>query len=351
MTELDDLVRASLEAQVRTPPPLSAPADRAIAPGRASTGNGSGSCPPAREYWWFSFHRRLVALSPGTPVGPPTTQSTGSSTGSTARPSAVAGATAGPAGRPVGQRGRLGQPAHRQRYHGAVDRRVRSGGPRVPDCGGWLIVTFGPGTNSLWLLTADGSAHRLLDQVDSLAVGPDGQRFAWLAGGRIHVGHLSAFAVTDDKSTPAPVRGAPIAYTGSAVILGYSETGGGIDHIDVWIPDNGDYVPSWDRTTHVVAVYQPAPDGTLYGLVHGPDGGKSVLSGPAGPGQRSACHPDRVRPSTSDRSDRPGVPGRQVAGARPWWTACPRWRCLTSAGSSIPRRWSSSGWLTARSNG
>jgi hypothetical protein len=90
------------------------------------------------------------------------------------------------------------------------------------------------------------------------------------------VGHLAGVTVTVDRSTPAPARGEPIAYTGTAVILGYSETGGGIDHHDVWLPSNGDYSPSWDKTSHVITVYQPAPDGSLLGIVRTSQGSKDV---------------------------------------------------------------------------
>jgi hypothetical protein len=142
---------------------------------------------------------------------------------------------------------------------------------------GWLVVTSKAEASSLWLVKPDGSVHRLIDKSDrEPAVSPDGRRFAWRSGDRMYVGHLTEATVTVDRSTPAPQRGTPIAYTGTAVVLGYSETGGGIDHHDVWLPSKGDYSPSWERTTHVVAVYQPASDGSLLGVVHGSQGAKAV---------------------------------------------------------------------------
>jgi hypothetical protein len=147
---------------------------------------------------------------------------------------------------------------------------------QIPD--GWLVsyTSDTNGSTTLWLLKPDGSALRLLDGVRGYAVAPDGYRVAWRAGNRLHVGHLTGTSLTDDRSTPAPARGDPIAYTGAAVVLGYSMTGAGIDQHDVWIPANGDYSPSWDKTQFVIAVYQPAPDGSLLGLVQRAYGSKDA---------------------------------------------------------------------------
>jgi hypothetical protein len=57
------------------------------------------------------------------------------------------------------------------------------------------------------------------------------------------------------------------------VVLGYSETGGGIDHWDVWNPSRGNYVPSWSKTEHVRVIYGPTADGTgFYGLIDSQSG-------------------------------------------------------------------------------
>jgi hypothetical protein len=140
---------------------------------------------------------------------------------------------------------------------------------------GWLVLASQQANGiTLWLMRSDGSAYRLIDKSEGVAVGPDGRRFAWRDSGRIYVGHLANTTVTVDKSTPAPDRGEPIAFTGTAVILGYSETGGGIDHHDVWLPSKGDYVPAWTKTTSVISVYQPAHDGSLFGVVQASAGSK-----------------------------------------------------------------------------
>ncbi|HET8680439.1 MAG TPA: hypothetical protein VFM54_00980 [Micromonosporaceae bacterium] len=141
---------------------------------------------------------------------------------------------------------------------------------------GWLVVSERATSGSLWLVTPDGARHRLLDSTDRPpAVSPDGRRVAWRDGDRLYVGHRTGTTLTVDRSTPAPARGAPIAYTGTAVVLGYSTTGGGIDQRDVWVPGNGDYSPTWDRAGHVTGVYQPAPDGSLLGLVYATPGAGS----------------------------------------------------------------------------
>jgi hypothetical protein len=137
---------------------------------------------------------------------------------------------------------------------------------------GWLVVGFGQAAatglvESLWLVTRDGSIHQLINHADSVVVAPDGARVAWRASDRLIVGHVTGASLAQDQSTPAPPRGAPIAYTGTAVILGYTMTGGGLDQFDTWLPARGDYSPSWNNVTLVGAVFQPARDGSLYGIV------------------------------------------------------------------------------------
>jgi hypothetical protein len=151
-------------------------------------------------------------------------------------------------------------------------------------CDGWLVRGYGNGvdTLSLWLVSPTGALRPMVDKADApVAVGPDGRRLAWRTGGRVYFGHIdpNSKAVVD-RSTPAPERGAPIAVGADSVVLGYSETGGGIDHHDTWIPSLGEYEPTWDRSADVRAVYRPAlADGTYLGLVLGPAGGKDVCLG------------------------------------------------------------------------
>jgi hypothetical protein len=81
--------------------------------------------------------------------------------------------------------------------------------------------------------------------------------------------------VADHTTTTG--HGFPLAMSDTAVVLADTWTGGGYDRYDVWLPDRGPYVPSWDRTTANVAwVFNPAPDGhSFLGLTLPPGGGKS----------------------------------------------------------------------------
>jgi hypothetical protein len=137
---------------------------------------------------------------------------------------------------------------------------------------GWLVSERVDAEHeSLWLVRPNHSVRRLVRNANGgIAVAPDGRRFAWRDGDILRTGHLTLTGtVARDRSTAAPKRGAPFLYTGDAVVLGYSETGGGgYDNLDVWLPARGGYVPSWHSTEHVVVVFGPAPDGhSLIGLV------------------------------------------------------------------------------------
>jgi hypothetical protein len=137
---------------------------------------------------------------------------------------------------------------------------------------GWLVNGFGNGidTLSLWLVLPNGTLRMMVDRAEApVAVAADGRRIAWRSGGTLYVGRVnpSGTAVVDVTS-PAPPRGHPIGLTSDTVVLGYSETGGGIDHHDVWYPALGAYKPTWDKSAHVRAVFGPAPGGVSFlGLV------------------------------------------------------------------------------------
>jgi hypothetical protein len=263
MSDLDDIVRITLEAQVRSAPPMRSPADRVLA--RAQT---------------VRRNRRLAALTAGVVAvalvlggvalrgsasqGLPLPPATGP-VATTTRPGAagnrldllVDGSTTGPGFGSLLTAG--DETVSLAGIQGAVTQAYQVGP-------GWLALAFTPTARSLWLVDRSGPAQRLI-AADSIALAPDGRRLAWRVDGRLHVGALVGTTIVDEKSTPAPTRGDPIAYTGSAVILGYSATGGGLDHFDAWLPGRGDYTPSWNSTTAVITVYQPAADGTLFGLI------------------------------------------------------------------------------------
>jgi hypothetical protein len=137
---------------------------------------------------------------------------------------------------------------------------------------GWLLQDNG----GLWLVKLDHSVHRLIE-TGSVAVAPDGRRFAWSTATTLSVGHLAANdTLVTDQTVPAPTDGIPYRYTGTAVILG----GGccdGVSKYDVWIPANGRYVPSWTATTNVRGIDAVRPGTShLIGTIQGPAGGKDL---------------------------------------------------------------------------
>ncbi len=142
---------------------------------------------------------------------------------------------------------------------------------------GWLVNGFGNGvdTLSLWLVLPDGTLRKMVDRAEgAVAVAVDGRRIAWRSGGTLHVGRVDpGGTAVVDVTSPAPPRGHPISLTNDTVVLGYSETGGGIDHHDVWYPALGAYEPTWEESAHVRAVFGPAPNGVSFlGLVPNPSG-------------------------------------------------------------------------------
>ena len=164
---------------------------------------------------------------------------------------------------------------------------------------GWLLRGYGDGstTNSLWLVTADGALRSLVDKSQTpVAVAPDGRHIAWRSGDKLYTGTIDPRSgVAVGRTSPAPERGAPFLLTNDSVVLAYSETGGGLDHHDVWFPALGDYKPTWDKTKHVFSMYGAAPGGSNYlGLVQGPAGGKDTCLAELDPKQnlkavRTAC--------------------------------------------------------------
>src|SRR5213075_1861029 len=100
---------------------------------------------------------------------------------------------------------------------------------------------------SLWLVTPGGTLKPMVDKADGpVAIAADGRRIAWRSTGRLYYGHVDPSTKSIvDASSPAPARGIPIAVGTTSVVLGYAETGGGIDHHDAWFPGLGAYTPTW----------------------------------------------------------------------------------------------------------
>lgn len=270
MTDIEDVVRRALRERVSSQPALTEPAERAIA----------GAAALRRQHTVLAVSAVVVALVAvvsggvvlrglGTRPGLP--PATGAPVPST---SPSQSASPSPSPTPTLPSVGLSALVESQTFLLTPQGKLLSlsmlpgpptGAYQTAD--GWLLNTNFTGTDGgqLWLLRPDGSAQRLLDGVGGYGVvTPDGRRLAWRAGDKLNVGHLdSTGAVITDATTQAPERGDPLIYTGSAVLLGYTATGGGIDNFDVWTPQQGRYTPSWDRAQSggIVGVWGATPDG------------------------------------------------------------------------------------------
>jgi hypothetical protein len=304
MNELDSIVRASLEERVQSPPRMTETADRAIKGARKMRRRQVALAVSGGAVALVVVAGGLAAFRdalPGRGLGPPASEPVGAPTSPTPpgpRPDLLLGQVSSePGWSSLLTAG--GRAVSLSDVNGSVDAAYS-----VTE--GWLVeaVTTANG-RALWLVTSTGSATRLLDKLDGLAIAPDGHKIAWRSGDRIRVGRLSGTTLSTDGSTPAPQRGWPIAYTGTDVVLGYSATGGGIDHFDTWAPGRGNYVASWDKTTHVIAVYPPAADGSLLGLVHISGGGKDLCLATLNPA--AELHPTRTACGLPLVIDPPGL--------------------------------------------
>jgi hypothetical protein len=131
-----------------------------------------------------------------------------------------------------------------------------AGAWRVPD--GWLIEVYqsveppGSDTSTLWYVPESGAASVVVVG-ESVLVSPGtahfpGVQVAWIADGRLRLGRYADGAVAEVASKPAPIYEPtmrplhPQALVGEAVVLAGTQTGGGPDIWDVWLPSRGDYV-------------------------------------------------------------------------------------------------------------
>lgn len=270
MTEIEDVVRRALRERVSRQPAMTEPATRAIA----------GAAALRRRHTVLAAGAAVVALAAvvaggvalyGRGTGPSLPPATDAPVPSTS-PSQSPSPSPTPSLPSVGLSAIVENQDHLLTPDGTLlSLSTLQGQPMngYQTAAGWLLTTsvngFAPDGQQLWLLRPNGSARRLLDKVDGgVVVSPDGQRLAWRGGGKLAVGHLDGTgAVVSDATTQAPERRYPLAYTGSAVLLGYSATGGGIDNFDVWVPQQGRYTPSWDRAQAdgIVGVFGATADG------------------------------------------------------------------------------------------
>ena len=282
MTGIEDVVRRALREQVSRQPAMTEPAERAIA----------GAAALRRRHTALAVGAAVVALVAVVSGGvvlhrrgtaPSLPPSTGAPVPSNSPSASVSPSTA-PSLPSVGLSALVENQTFLLTPHGELlplSKLDGQPGRAYQTADGWLVNTFlnysGTDGAQLWLLRADGSAHRLLDGVGGDGVvSPDGRRLAWRAGNQLKVGHLDdTGAVVTEATTQAPERGDPLLYTGSAVLLAYTATGGGLDNFDVWVPQQGRYTPAWDRAqaNGIVGVYGATAGGRwLVGSVLGAPG-------------------------------------------------------------------------------
>ena len=276
MTGIEDVVRRALQDQVGRQPAMTEPAERAIAGAVALRRRHAALAVGAAVVVLVAVVSGGVALR-GRGTGPGLPPSTGAPVPSTS-PSVSASPSVSPSAAPSVPTVGLSALVEQQTYLLTPDGTLLSlskigGRPRVTYqfSGGWLVNADVNGSftdgHQLWLLRPDGSARMLLDNVggaDGVVFSPDGRRLAWLAGGKLNVGHVDGTgAVVPDATTQAPELGYPLTFAGSAVLLGYSSTGGGYDNFDVWVPQQGRYTPAWDRAqaNGIVGIFGATADG------------------------------------------------------------------------------------------
>lgn len=297
MTGIEEVVRRVLHDQVRRQPAMTEPAERAISGARAlrrrhAALGVSVTVVVVVAVVWGGVALRGRGTGPSIPpsTGAPVPATSPSAAGSPSPPVSPSAAASLPM---IG----LSAIVENQNYlltpGGtllSLSKIGASPGVTYQFSGGWLVNASVNGSftdgHQLWLLRPDGSARLLLDHVggaDGAVFSADGRRLAWLAGGQLHVGHLDGTgAVVTDTTTQAPEQGYPLAYAGSAVLLGYSSTGGGYDNFDVWVPQQGRYTATWDRAqaNGIVGIFGATADGRwLIG---------NVLAAP-GSGGKSSC--------------------------------------------------------------
>jgi len=122
--------------------------------------------------------------------------------------------------------------------------------------GGWLVQ--GPGT--LWFLRSDGATSPLLWQIESVVIGPRGDRVAWRKDGRVMLARLVNGALTGTRESDAK-QYVPMWFLGDAVVMGlYSGEGPRPDTFDLWRPALGAFQPRARQTS--AFVFGPNGDGT-----------------------------------------------------------------------------------------
>jgi hypothetical protein len=138
---------------------------------------------------------------------------------------------------------------------------------RVP--AGWV---FGrEADDRAWLLRPDGTTVTLRARTHQAGgeqpwrpvVSADGLRLAWVDGGTAYAARLTADGERDLVASPIGPDAFAWTWIGNRVVLGQTYEGGccGYNHAqyDVWDPAKGDFVPHWTR--QLGPIYGPVPDG------------------------------------------------------------------------------------------
>jgi hypothetical protein len=129
----------------------------------------------------------------------------------------------------------------------------------------WLVETWNAQARrfALWRVTMAGQARQLVEG-QRIAVSADGSQVAWSLDDSVQAGRISGDSVTAVEQTPGTDGFGPLAFVAGGVLLGRTQTGVGIDSYDMWFPSRGIYTVGPRRNE---PIFGPNGAGTLlYGL-------------------------------------------------------------------------------------
>jgi hypothetical protein len=155
---------------------------------------------------------------------------------------------------------------------------------------GYLLVAQedDPARQELLLVDQQGKQTLVVDKAMSIAVSANGSQVAWRDAAAMYVAdRVAGGKLTKKHSVAAPTgNGGPIDFVGTDVLLGQTQTGGGLDSFDLWHPDHNAYTETW--STDIVLVHGAQPDGKgLYAEVVGNPGTKQTCLARLVPAQPS----------------------------------------------------------------
>lgn len=147
--------------------------------------------------------------------------------------------------------------------------------------GGWVLISGAPGTLRLWWVAGTGEAPvSVLSGMDALVVRQD--RVAWQRGRQLTTGVLVGGQVTDRATTILPEDEIVLADVVGPTVVLRRVSSEPSNAWDVWHPQRGDYVPTWDED--IQWIYGPVgTDGHALGVVPPPE------ADPTGAGSASSA--------------------------------------------------------------